>query len=73
MLNSNEHESTSVVQQYRAFRFAFPQRENRFLERAPELHRSLLYQALEGKEAYEVFHPYPVSFEELFDHLQPLC
>ncbi len=73
MVNSNEYEATSVPQYYRAFKFAFPQRENPFLEKAPELQNSLLYQAFKGKEAYQVFHPYPVSFEELFGHLQPLC
>jgi hypothetical protein len=73
MVNSNEYELEYAVQKYRAFKFAFPQRENPFLERAPELRSSLLHQAFEGKEAYKVFHPYPVSFEELFSHLQPLC
>jgi hypothetical protein len=73
MVNSNEHEAASAAQYYRAFKFAFPWRENPSLERAPELQRSLLVRALEGKEAYQVFHPYPVSFEELFSHLQPLC
>ena len=73
MVNSNEYEAARLPQHYRAFKFAFPQRENPFLEKAPELQSSLLYQAFEGKEAYKVFHPYPVPFEELFRHLQPLC
>jgi hypothetical protein len=28
---------------------------------------------LEGKEAYRVLHPYPVSFEKLFKKMQPYC
>jgi hypothetical protein len=73
MVHSNEHEEMEFFQRYRAFKFAFPQRANPFLEGALELGRSLLCSALQGKEAYRVLHPYPVSFEELFSHLQPLC
>jgi hypothetical protein len=73
MVNSNEYEETHLLQCYRAFKFAFPQRENQFLERVAELRKSLLHSALEGKEAYQVFHPYPMSFEQLFSRLQPLC
>jgi hypothetical protein len=73
MAHSNEYEEASLEQCYRAYRFAFPNRRNPYLESAPELRSSLLVRALEGKEAYQVLHPYPVSFEELFSHLQSLC
>ncbi|MFW6116102.1 MAG: hypothetical protein ACOC6F_00100 [bacterium] len=73
MAHSNEFEEEPINRHYRAYRFAFPHRRNLWLERAPEFRSSLLFRALEGKEAYQVFHPYPVSFEELFSHLQPLC
>jgi hypothetical protein len=32
-----------------------------------------LCRALAGKEAYEVRHPYPVSFKELYSKMKPLC
>lgn len=73
MAHSNEYEEAPLEQYYRAYRFAFPDRRNPYLESAPELRRSLLFRALEGKEAYHVLHPYPVSFDELFSHLQPFC
>lgn len=73
MVHSNEYEEEHLQQQYRAFRFAFPERRNPVLEDAEEMRSSLLYHALKGKEAYQVFHPYPVSFEELFKSLRSLC
>lgn len=73
MENSNEYEEARLAQYYRTFKYAFPQRENKFLDSAPELRSDLLHKALVGKEIYKVFHPYPVSFDELFKHLQPFC
>jgi hypothetical protein len=73
MANSNEYEESPFLQLYRAYRFAFPHRTNPYLEGAPELRRSLLSRALKDKEAYQVRHPYPVSFQELFDIMRPLC
>jgi hypothetical protein len=73
MANSNEFEQMDFFEYYRAFKFAFPHRENQFLEEVNGLQRSLLARALEGKEAYKVLHPYPVSFESLFKHLEPIC
>jgi hypothetical protein len=73
MVHSNEYEEAHLQQRYRAFKFAFPTRVNPTLEGAAEMRSSLLLRALEGKEAYRVLHPYPVSFEELFRHMRPLC
>jgi hypothetical protein len=73
MVNSNEHEETEFTAYYRAFKYAFPQWANEFLEEAPSLQRTLLTRALSGKKAYAVFHPYPVSFEALFERMGPYC
>jgi hypothetical protein len=73
MVLSNEYEEGHLQRQYRAYRFAFPDRCNPTLESAQEVRSSLLCHALEGKEAYQVFHPYPVSFEQLYKSLRPLC
>lgn len=73
MANSNECEQMPFFEYYKAFKFAFPHLSNAFLEKADEMQSSLLRHALEGKEAYMVFHPYPVAFEALFDELKPVC
>lgn len=73
MKSSNEYEHSAVLGYYKAFKFAFPQRTNRFLEKLDTLQSELLTSALAGKEAYKVLHPYPVSFESLFEHMRPVC
>jgi hypothetical protein len=73
MAISNAYEQMDFFQYYQAFKFAFPQVGNEFLEGVMDLQRSLLYRALSGKETYQVLHPYPVPFEELFNHMQPFC
>ena len=73
MRHSNEVEQSHLMNQYKAFRYAFPQLQNDLLEEAGVLQEQLLHQALVGKEAYAVYHPYPVEFERLFARMQPLC
>jgi hypothetical protein len=73
MASSNECEQIPFFEHYKAFRFAFPHLSNAFLEGVDETQASLLCRALEGKEAYRVFHPYPVALEALFDQLKPVC
>src|SRR6267143_6776042 len=57
-----EFELTSLMSHYRAFKFAFPGMRNEYLEKAHEVLRDALRQALEAKEVYTLYHPYPVSF-----------
>ena len=64
-------EHAQFFEYYEAFLFAFPHRRNAFLEDVDTLHEQLLCQALDGTEAYEVIHPYPFSFEALFDAMLP--
>ncbi len=73
MHQSNSYEQMPFFEYYRAFKFAFPDLRNDFLEHVNELQRSLLSRALVNKKAYKVLHPYPVSFEDLFVEMQPFC
>jgi len=61
-----EFELTSLMSHYRAFKFAFPEMRNEFLEKVHNLLRDGLRQALRAKEIYTLYHPYPVSFRDLF-------
>ncbi len=73
MTSSNEYEQTAFLEYYKAFKFAFPDLKNEFLEKIDALQHSLLCRALAGKEAYKVLHPYPVSLEAYFNQLRPYC
>jgi hypothetical protein len=65
-----EFELTSLMSHYRAFKFAFPGMRNAFLEKVPNLLRDALTQALAAKEIYMLYHPYPVSFHDLYQAMQ---
>ena len=65
-----EFELTSLMSHYRAFKFAFPGIRNEFLEKVPNLLRDALTQALAAKEIYMLYHPYPVSFHDLYQVMQ---
>jgi hypothetical protein len=57
---------------YLKFRFAFPAARNELIEQAEERQRTLLVRMLADKEAYALYHPYPVELPRLFDAIQPL-
>jgi len=61
-----EFELTSLMSHYRAFKFVFPGMRNEFLEKVHDALRDALRQALADKETYTLYHPYPVSFRDLF-------
>jgi hypothetical protein len=73
MISSIRFEQLPFMEHYLAFKFAFPQRKNEFLEQAHELQYEILHRALADKEAYAVWHPYPLSFEELYKKMKPYC
>jgi hypothetical protein len=73
MLGSIEYEQTHFFEYYYAFKYAFPHRQNDFLEEVYERQGALLRQALQNKEAYQVLHPYPVPFDALFEEIRPFC
>src|SRR6266567_7132800 len=68
-----EFELTPLMSHYRAFQFACPGCKNTFLDNIHDLLRESLRTALEGKETYMLYHPYPVDFDDLYksmhDHL----
>jgi len=65
-----EFELTSLMSHYRAFKFAFPGMRNEFLERVPDVLRDALREALATKEIYMLYHPYPVSFDDLYQAMK---
>ena len=72
MVFSLEEERMPFMSYYYKFRFAFPDRANELIDRAEHLQRVRLRQALADKEAYEVYHPYPVSLPALYEAISPL-
>jgi hypothetical protein len=72
MVLSFEEKQRDFASYYRKFRFAFPERRNERIEEAAAVLRQLLPQALSGKPAWEVRHPYPVAFPALFEAIRAL-
>jgi hypothetical protein len=69
MINSNECEQMPFFEFYNVFKFAFPDKKNEFLEDTKQIQYQLLNKALSNKRSYKVSHPYPVDFEELYNHI----
>jgi hypothetical protein len=67
MATSLRYERARLLAAYEQFRYAFPGRVSRVLERAPEQEERLLHQAFADKPAVAVDHPYPVSLDRLFE------
>ena len=70
MRSSNESERTHLFQYYRAFKYAFPDRRNAFLEQLDERQALALEGALARKPAWHVTHPYPVSLDALYQGMR---
>ena len=73
MLESIYYEQVPFFEHYKAYKFAFPQAENHFLENVRNLQSDILTSALKNKEAYRVLHPYPFLFEDLYREMAPYC
>ena len=73
MVFSLAFERRELAAYYAMYCFAFPGAPNQVLERAEELEREALERGFAGKPAFVVQHPYPVSFERLYEALEPLC
>ncbi|NUO82363.1 hypothetical protein HUU05_19995 [candidate division KSB1 bacterium] len=73
MISSNRFELLPFMEHYLAFTFAFPDLKNEFLENIHERQFEILRRALAGKQAFIVRHPYPFSFDELFEKMRPHC
>ncbi len=70
MIFSLQDERDDLAAYYRKFRFAFPDRPNELIDRADQLQQEMLDKALEGKQAYVVYHPYPVALPLLFEAIR---
>lgn len=68
-----QYEQNRFIEQYLAFKFAFPAVKNAFLEESPTYQYELLSRALMAKETYTVWHPHPVNFSVLYEKIKPFC
>lgn len=73
MLASIRHEQLPLWEMYLAYCFAFPDRRNTFLEHVQDRQFEILRRALNGKQVFEVHHPYPCSLEALYHSMRPYC
>lgn len=72
MISSQEYERDYFLKYYNIFKFAFPNLHNEFLENINDLQYSLMKKALGNKKAFIVKHPYPVSFDKLFNKMETI-
>jgi hypothetical protein len=72
MVFSVQEERDRFLTYYRRFRFAFPDRANPLIDESERLQRELLVEALAGKRAHAVFHPYPLRVSRLFARMHDL-
>jgi hypothetical protein len=70
MVYSLQEERQDLISAYLKFRFAFPEVRNELIENLEELQKTALERILRDKEAYVVYHPYPVSIPALFQTLR---
>lgn len=66
---SNMYEYSKLIEYHRAYRFAFPDRDDPFFDGLAARVGAALATAVEGKPAHRVVHPYPVALDELFRSL----
>lgn len=72
MVYSLQEERLDFQSYYLKYRFAFPERSNPLIEGAQEIQEKMLLKVLKDKEAYAVYHPYPVPIPALFEAIRPL-
>ena len=72
MITSNLYELDSFNNYYSLFKFAFPGVKNDFLENVDMFYNELLPNAISGIESYKVLHPYPVSYDKLYNVMKPI-
>ena len=66
-----QYEQIPLLEHYLAFKFAFPEATNPFIDCSFDSHLKILSQALIGKDTYTVWHPYPLVFSELYEAIEP--
>ncbi len=70
MLHSLQEEQAPLRTAYNQFRFVHPDRANPLLDDYARHQQHLLREALRGKEAYLLLHPYPPHIPSLFDEIR---
>jgi hypothetical protein len=65
------YETADLMAHYRRFRFAFPDRINPDLEGLEQRYVSALTEAVHGRPALIVQHPYPMDIPMLYDAISP--
>lgn len=73
MIASIRFEQLPFFEQYLSFKFAFPEKNNTFLDNLHETQYEMLKSALKDKDTYVARHPYPFSFNELYEAMRPMC
>ncbi|HUS16381.1 MAG TPA: hypothetical protein VM536_15395 [Chloroflexia bacterium] len=71
MVSSLAYERSSLWTAYQQYRFAFPDRRSPLIEGAREQELAILTDALAGKPAFEIVHPYPVPLSDLYAAAAP--
>jgi hypothetical protein len=72
MAASLVHERHGLLESYRQFRFAFPDRHSPAVDGAADLEGRLLAQALAGRRVWWLRHPYPCDIQALFSPIAAL-
>ena len=72
MVFSLQDERLDLMAYYLKFRFAFPETGNELIDNAEAIQRDILGKVLAGKQAFSVFHPYPVSIPALYEAIKPV-
>jgi hypothetical protein len=66
-------EQARFMEHYLAFKSAFPEAKNCWVEESQDYQYALLSSALMAKETYTVRHPHPTKFSALYEALKPFC
>jgi thymidylate kinase len=72
MVASVHYELDPLLQAYRMFRFAFPDRRSKALDGVEPALEEALERALSGRRGWRLEHPYPVDLPALAEALRPV-
>ncbi|MDH4280001.1 MAG: hypothetical protein OEW83_18170, partial [Acidimicrobiia bacterium] len=73
MIHSVYYELSPLLQAYRMFRFAFPDRRSDLLDNLEDHLTGALHDALDGVRGWRLEHPYELDLGRLSDELSPLA
>lgn len=72
MVFSLQYEQIPLLSHYFAFRFAFPEKTNRWIDQSQEIQYERLKSILGKRDVHAVLHPYPISIPRLYQAISPL-